>query len=285
MYKSMKYIPLEGMNKDILIQDVYGHSQKWVNGGNFSFINNPRRNSGFMYILSKRVDITMKSGVQTSFFHGNLIYIPQYSEYFIEFWETMGEYSDLQINFILCDLSGETYSLSDRITCVLNEVPSEIAQIFYQTCDLTNNMKNAYFQVMEQLYKLMGTLVEYQFMRQASLQPQRSISPALHYMDTHIRENTSIPALAHMCMMSESGFRSAFKKQIGISATQYKMQLKIQRAKYLLDNRPELAIVEIAELLGFCDAAYFSKAFSEAVGMPPGKYRKDKEATHQMERP
>ena len=106
---------------------------------------------------------------------------------------------------ILCDLSGETYSLSDHITCVLNEVPSEIAQIFYQTCDLTNNMKNAYFQVMEQLYKLMGTLVEYQFMRQASLQPQRSISPALRYMDTHIRENTAIPALAHMCMMSESG--------------------------------------------------------------------------------
>ena len=95
MYKSMKYIPLEGMNKDILIQDVYGHSQKWVNGGNFSFINNPRRNSGFMYILSKRVDIAMKSGVQTSFFHGNLIYIPQYSEYFIEFWETMGEYLSL----------------------------------------------------------------------------------------------------------------------------------------------------------------------------------------------
>ena len=61
--------------------------------------------------------------------------------------------------------------------------------------------------------------------------------------------------------------------------------MKIQRAKYLLDNRPELAIVEIAELLGFCDAAYFSKAFSEAVGMPPGKYRKDKEAAHQMERP
>jgi AraC-like DNA-binding protein len=70
-----------------------------------------------------------------------------------------------------------------------------------------------------------------------------------------------------------SWFRKAFKNHTGLSPGQYYIQLKIDRAKELL-NDPSIPIKQIAYDLRFESYFYFSKLFKEKTRIAPTDYRK-----------
>jgi len=70
-----------------------------------------------------------------------------------------------------------------------------------------------------------------------------------------------------------SWFRKVFKNYTGLSPGQYYIQLKIERAKELLNNS-EIPIKEIAYDLRFDSYFYFSRIFKEKTGLSPTDYRK-----------
>jgi AraC-like DNA-binding protein len=71
-------------------------------------------------------------------------------------------------------------------------------------------------------------------------------------------------------------FRKVFKNYTGLSPGKYYIQLKIERAKDLL-NDPSLSVKEIAYSLKFDSYFYFSKLFKEKTGQSPTDYRKRNE--------
>lgn len=77
-----------------------------------------------------------------------------------------------------------------------------------------------------------------------------------------------------------SWFRKVFKNHTGLSPGQYYIQLKIERAKELLNN-PDIAIKAIAYELAFQNYFYFSTLFKKKTGLTPSEYRK--RMTGQME--
>ncbi|TBL73244.1 response regulator [Paenibacillus thalictri] len=62
-----------------------------------------------------------------------------------------------------------------------------------------------------------------------------------------------------------------FKRETGVSFIQYLTQYRIERSKDLLRTKRYM-ISEVAEKVGFADAAYFSRVFRGAVGMSPLEY-------------
>ncbi|MGQ8337548.1 AraC family transcriptional regulator [Sunxiuqinia sp. A32] len=72
--------------------------------------------------------------------------------------------------------------------------------------------------------------------------------------------------------ISYSWFRRAFKEYTGFAPAQYLSQLKIQRAKDLLDHSP-LSIKQIADELNFESPDYFSVYFKRNTGLAPSQYR------------
>ncbi|QNL50479.1 AraC family transcriptional regulator [Olivibacter sp. SDN3] len=94
-----------------------------------------------------------------------------------------------------------------------------------------------------------------------------------------LRENfeqlISIEDIAEQLGVSYSLFRKAFKKHVGISPGQYLIQLKIEKAKFLL-NHPHKRIKDIAYELGFDSCFYFSKLFKDKTGLSPEHYRRNK---------
>ena len=52
----------------------------------------------------------------------------------------------------------------------------------------------------------------------------------------------------------------------------YNKKIKIERAQILLTSTSD-SILEIANLLGFCDQSNFCKAFKQITGISPSKYR------------
>jgi AraC-like DNA-binding protein len=81
-----------------------------------------------------------------------------------------------------------------------------------------------------------------------------------------------IEDLAGELNLSVSHLHHVFKEHTGLSPYQYHLQLKIQRAKEMLHDS-ELAVKQIAGILGFQDLYHFSKIFKRKTGVSPLKWR------------
>ena len=64
-----------------------------------------------------------------------------------------------------------------------------------------------------------------------------------------------------------------FKKQFGMGFSEYLRILRIKHAVNLIENGVT-SVKNVALLSGFSDPLYFSKVFSESVGVSPSNYRK-----------
>lgn len=60
----------------------------------------------------------------------------------------------------------------------------------------------------------------------------------------------------------------------GESTINFLVQYRVERAKELLQNHPELTIAEVAAASGFEDGAYFSRVFKQETGVSPTQYKK-----------
>ncbi len=63
-----------------------------------------------------------------------------------------------------------------------------------------------------------------------------------------------------------------FKKETDLNLTEYITGVRMDKAKKLLGN-PDLSISQIADLVGYKDAAYFSAVFKRLTGQTPHDYR------------
>jgi two-component system sensor histidine kinase YesM len=78
--------------------------------------------------------------------------------------------------------------------------------------------------------------------------------------------------LAQMVYLSPGYLSRIFKKETGMSLSDYITRKRIVMAKQLL-SKTNLSITAIAERVGLSYASYFTKLFKENVGMTPQEYR------------
>lgn len=93
-----------------------------------------------------------------------------------------------------------------------------------------------------------------------------------------LRENLdgslNLSLLAAECRLSVSHFARAFKVTFGMSAHQWLIQRRIERALELLANS-EATLADIALQSGFGDQAAFTRTFHRVVGATPGLWRRE----------
>lgn len=68
-----------------------------------------------------------------------------------------------------------------------------------------------------------------------------------------------------------------FSECFGISPGQYVVKKRIEMAKELIDQAPEMKIKEIAERVGYGDSLYFSRVFKTQTGYSPREYANRKQ--------
>lgn len=98
------------------------------------------------------------------------------------------------------------------------------------------------------------------------------ISKAKFIMQEDLDVPLDMAAVAKQLPMGYSMFRKAFKRITGKSPNQYHLNLRLERAKYLLTTTI-LNISEIADQTGFESVFYFSKLFKKKKGISPLHYR------------
>ncbi|MDC7232709.1 MAG: AraC family transcriptional regulator [Spirochaetales bacterium] len=101
---------------------------------------------------------------------------------------------------------------------------------------------------------------------------QNIIRKAKEYIDAHFAEAISVKDVAHEVCISESYFKSIFKKTSGYSYSEYLTIVRINQAKKLLKTT-EKAITEIAMDVGYQTPNSFSALFKRETGMTPTQYK------------
>ncbi|MDE7312527.1 MAG: helix-turn-helix transcriptional regulator [Eubacterium sp.] len=98
------------------------------------------------------------------------------------------------------------------------------------------------------------------------------VQTCMDYVDFHYSSELSLAGLAKMCFVTPSYLSSQFKKEAGITITDYINSTRIRQSMLFL-NVSKLSVGEIASRVGFSDANYFTRTFKKMLGKTPKAYR------------
>lgn len=86
-------------------------------------------------------------------------------------------------------------------------------------------------------------------------------------------ENLSVNGIAEQVGVTPSHLSRYFKHQMGAGVLEYIHQSRVELAKDMLKNSPEVKIRDVAVRSGFCNITTFIRVFKKYEGMTPGQYR------------
>lgn len=82
----------------------------------------------------------------------------------------------------------------------------------------------------------------------------------------------TIDALAADMAISRRQLHRRIKQLTGLTPNQYVLEVRLQRARYLLETKPNLPVKVVAYEVGMKDVKYFSRKFKERFGKVPSAY-------------
>ncbi len=103
--------------------------------------------------------------------------------------------------------------------------------------------------------------------------PSPLVLQVTKYVRIHISEHISTEDVAGALFLSRGYLSTSFKKETGISLSDYIMSVKIEEAKRLL-YATDKTMAEISSFLGFSSQSHFTNCFQKFAGMKPSEYRK-----------
>lgn len=88
----------------------------------------------------------------------------------------------------------------------------------------------------------------------------------------HVKE-LNLEELSQKVFLNPKYLSRIFKNETGISITNYLIYVRMEIAKQLLRENPEMKIYEVASHVGYADSVFFNKIFKRLVGITPLEYK------------
>ncbi|RXZ82878.1 response regulator [Paenibacillaceae bacterium] len=98
---------------------------------------------------------------------------------------------------------------------------------------------------------------------------------AERYIQEHYSEPITLQTVADYVYLSPEWLSTLFKKHVGTTFLDYLTQLRMEKAKDLLQD-VSLKVYQIGLQVGYKDTVYFSKLFKKKFGCTPKEYRNSK---------
>lgn len=92
------------------------------------------------------------------------------------------------------------------------------------------------------------------------------------YIEAHYMEDISLQDAAKLLRYSDAYFCRFFKQNFDKSFIMYLSELRIKKAKELLDDIT-INVKDIGQRVGYHDSSYFTKVFKRITGVTPSEYR------------
>lgn len=99
------------------------------------------------------------------------------------------------------------------------------------------------------------------------------LAHALEYIRINFNNRITVTELSEFCHCSDSYLSRIFKRRTGVNINVYVNKVRMEHAKNPLCLSDE-SISEIAASVGFDDPNYFSRVFTQIIGISPTEFRK-----------
>ena len=103
-------------------------------------------------------------------------------------------------------------------------------------------------------------------------QPQNMQQCMEKYIADHLSEPLTLDTVAEAFSITPVYLSSWFKKNLGVSISDYIREKKIEKATHLL-RYSDKSVIEIANYLAFSSQSHFIQTFESFTGLTPKKYR------------
>lgn len=102
------------------------------------------------------------------------------------------------------------------------------------------------------------------------------VNQATAYIEEHYAQKLTLQEVADKCYVSQWHLSKLINKYTGNTFYELLNNVRIEKAKALL-NDPKLKIGDIVDMVGYSDAAHFSRVFKRIVGVSANEYRNSME--------
>lgn len=99
------------------------------------------------------------------------------------------------------------------------------------------------------------------------------VNQMIRYFNEHYHEKISLDQIARNMYLSTFYLSKIFKSETGDTPINYLIELRMEKARELMEASPGISIQNVAEMVGYDDAYHFSKLFKKHFGAAPSKYR------------
>ena len=100
------------------------------------------------------------------------------------------------------------------------------------------------------------------------------VDQIVNYFEDHYSEKISLDQIAEYMYLSPFYISRIFKSETGDTPIRHLINIRLEKAKELLENGFDGSIQEVAAKVGYDDVYHFSKLFKKRFGMPPSKIRR-----------
>lgn len=235
-------------------------NQKWSSESYFSYLEKQRPYHGICFVISGEIKYKTPTAEFTAI-PGDVVILKKSSRYKAVFKEC--DTHDILINFQCVDKDGRDFFDFCEDSIIIYNSRIDMQKIFNQIFRY-HIENNRHCMVKSKLYEIIDEICK-----------SEVTDPFFAHIKQTIDNDTDFSLtesdIAKECMTSISTLQRTFKKNYGKTISEYKNELKISKAKELLDAKSH-SVGDIAEILGFCDSSHFSKSFKTATGISPKKY-------------
>lgn len=99
------------------------------------------------------------------------------------------------------------------------------------------------------------------------------VEQIVNYFEDHYSEKISLERIAENMYLSTFYISKIFKSETGDTPIHHLINIRLEKAREILEKRPGMNIKEVAAMVGYEDAYHFSKQFKKHYGISPSQVR------------
>lgn len=172
----------------------------------------------------------------------------------------------------------EAYAAIEQCCRPFNIPPEQLRR----ACDSTMLISEDYFHSATHILHAIASYLTLEKM--ATLKEDRIAARLDNYIYEHFTEPITAQTLCQELQIGKTQLYSLSKQLYSSGVAQRIRKLRIEKARQLLAERPDMSVSDVAEACGFSDYNYFISVFSRMTGRSPSRFRKHTASDNKPER-
>lgn len=176
------------------------------------------------------------------------------------------EICPMDLKFIYMDITNSLFKAVLEANASISDF-SQFSYKFFEQLNGLHTIDEFHLWIKEMICKMIDLLDKHK-----NTKRRKIIEKAVDYVNKNYKDCLTLNSLADKLFLNPSYFCKIFKEEMGESFTKYLMNLRVEKAKELMED-PTMKIYEVAERVGYDDVQYFTKMFKAIQGVTPMQYR------------